>query len=68
MHILHSRIEITLEWMELFSEQYEMAFDATCQKCGKALTAGDWRDGLFPYEVDFNICWECLEKQKFNNK
>ena len=64
MHILWSRKEVTLQMMEQISELYEMVWDATCEECGRALTSGDYVDGLYPYEIDFNICWECLEKSR----
>lgn len=60
-HVTFSRQEITLAWLEMFQDWHEMPFSGTCKACGRALTAGDYRDTHFPHEDEYNICWKCDE-------
>lgn len=56
--ITESRKLITEGLIECYEEEFEL-FKPTCHKCGKPLELGDYLDGFFPYETEYNICKEC---------
>lgn len=61
--VLHSFKRLTLDQIESHTANYGEPFEATCGNCGRALTAGDIIDGLFPWDDEFNLCWECEEEE-----
>lgn len=65
-HILFSRVQITLEWLERFNDGYGDIFpnglEAECKCCGKRLETGDFVDGLYPYDETYCVCFDCESK------
>lgn len=58
LHICHSRKLITENLLEVYKEEFEM-FKPVCSKCEKELGVGDYVDGFFPYEYEYDICKDC---------
>jgi hypothetical protein len=57
-HISHTRKEITKSFLELYKDEWEMC-EPICLECGEKLKIGDYIDGHFPYENEFNLCKKC---------
>jgi len=62
LHVCYSRKKIDKRFFELFKEEIKLV-GLYCSKCGKKLKNGDYVDGFYPYEIEYNICKEC-ERQE----
>ena len=61
LHISYCRKKIDENFLKTYKEEIALV-GLTCLKCGKELKVGDYVDGFYPYEIEYNICKEC-EKQ-----
>ena len=57
-HICYSKKEITREFIKLYKEEIK-SVGMKCSTCGKDLKIGDFVDGFYPYEIEYNICKKC---------
>lgn len=53
---------LTREQIDFWEKEYDMQL--TCSKCGKHLEPGDQKDHFWPYFSDYNLCKECMKKNK----
>ena len=56
--VCYSQKEITPKFLEIYKEDIEL-IGLVCIQCGKKLQVGDYADGFYPYEIEYNICKEC---------
>ena len=64
MFVCYSRKEITEEFLKSYEEEIKTG-GFNCSKCGAKLKVGDYVDGFYPYETEYNICKKCeIEERK----
>lgn len=53
---------LTREQIDFWEKEYDMKLN--CSKCGKHLEPGDQKDHFWPYFDDYNLCKNCMKKNK----